>query len=264
MLPAALHCLLLSSDPAGSYAYFSRYVDGAEHPIISRISRADFDAGKWSVAAGAEPPASLESLLDANALAAGLEFFKLGGSEHSPDHSMLAYATDIKGSFAHRLPALFALSCFGSDPFICHPLPDIISSYRWSYLSIFYNPRRVQCFQDRLSSATSPPMSLSSPTPLHLLPSSLCLTSPLSFSPCALSVFSHFSLSSLQLPPFPSLTRSEYFTIVVKDLKTGRLLPDRLVNTSGSFEWSSPLRPPPLHVTPPPSFPLTRWKVASV
>jgi oligopeptidase B len=81
----------------GPYAYFTRYVDGAEHPIVSRISRADFDAGRWSAAAGAAPPASLESLLDANELAAGLEFFKLGGSEHSPDHSMIAYATDTKG-----------------------------------------------------------------------------------------------------------------------------------------------------------------------
>jgi hypothetical protein len=89
---------------AGPFAYFSRYVAGAEHPIISRITRDDFDAGRWSAVAGAAPPPSLESLLDANELAVGHEFFKLGGAEHSPDHTLLAYATDVKGSLSPLAP----------------------------------------------------------------------------------------------------------------------------------------------------------------
>lgn len=30
--------------------------------------------------------------------AEGQDFFKLGGVEHSPDHKLLAYSTDVKGS----------------------------------------------------------------------------------------------------------------------------------------------------------------------
>ena len=37
-------------------------------------------------------------LLDANALAEGKAYFHLGGSAHSPDHRLLAYAVDDKGS----------------------------------------------------------------------------------------------------------------------------------------------------------------------
>ena len=43
-------------------------------------------------------PASNIEVLDANKLAAGNEFFKLGAVEHSPDHSIIAYSTDVKGS----------------------------------------------------------------------------------------------------------------------------------------------------------------------
>ena len=78
----------------GPYAYYSRYQKGSEHPIVSRIDRAD--VGSWTPEGAA--PASYKEILDANALAAGKEFFKLGAVEHSPDHALLAYATDVKGS----------------------------------------------------------------------------------------------------------------------------------------------------------------------
>jgi len=61
---------------------------------VSRIDRGDVDS--WT-AEGAGP-ASYREILDANKLAEGKEFFKLGGVEHSPDHKLIAYATDVKGS----------------------------------------------------------------------------------------------------------------------------------------------------------------------
>src|SRR4029079_16394288 len=74
-----------SSVPAadGPFAYAVRYAEGAEHPTIVRTAR---DGGAESV------------LLDANLLAAGKSYFRLGGSDHSPDHRLLAYAFDDKGS----------------------------------------------------------------------------------------------------------------------------------------------------------------------
>ncbi len=69
--------------PDGDWAYGSRYVVAGEHPILFRLPR---DGGSETV------------LLDADKEAAGKEFFRLGGSSHSPDHRWLAWADDEKGS----------------------------------------------------------------------------------------------------------------------------------------------------------------------
>jgi oligopeptidase B len=69
--------------PDGPYAYGVRFETGAEHAKLVRTNR---DGGDEIV------------LLDANAMAAGLAFFRLGGSAHSRDHRLLAYSTDITGS----------------------------------------------------------------------------------------------------------------------------------------------------------------------
>jgi len=78
----------------GPYAYYSRYATGNEHPIIARIDRGDVDS--WSPEGTA--PSSYKEILDANKLAEGKEFFKLGGVEQSPDHKIIAYSVDVKGS----------------------------------------------------------------------------------------------------------------------------------------------------------------------
>jgi oligopeptidase B len=74
-----------SSVPAvdGPFAYAVRYTEGAEHPMLVRTPR---EGGTETV------------LLDANQLAEGKAYFRLGGSDHSPDHRLLAYAFDDKGS----------------------------------------------------------------------------------------------------------------------------------------------------------------------
>ena len=61
----------------GPYAYYSRYAVGNEHPIVARIDRTDINA--WTPDGAA--PASYKEILDANILAEGKEFFKLGGVE---------------------------------------------------------------------------------------------------------------------------------------------------------------------------------------
>ena len=67
----------------GPFAYGTRYMLGAEHPMLVRTDR---DGGNETV------------ILDANALAEGKAYFHLGGAAHSPDHTLLAYATDETGS----------------------------------------------------------------------------------------------------------------------------------------------------------------------
>ncbi len=69
--------------PDGPFAYFERYREGGQHPLICR-------QGRYG---GAE-----EVLLDGNALARDRSFFELGASRHSPDHKLLAWTSDEAGS----------------------------------------------------------------------------------------------------------------------------------------------------------------------
>ncbi len=69
--------------PHGPYAYFSRFVPGGQYAQLCRSPR---DGGEAAV------------LLDGNKEADGEAYWSLGGSAHSPDHRLLAYGVDNKGS----------------------------------------------------------------------------------------------------------------------------------------------------------------------
>ena len=68
----------------GDYFYYSRTVEGSQYPIWCR-KHGSLDAPE-------------EVLLDANALAEGLEYFALGGFDVSDDHNFLLYSVDNDGS----------------------------------------------------------------------------------------------------------------------------------------------------------------------
>ncbi len=72
----------------GPFAYFTSYVSGGQYPLVCRRK---VDGRKESV------------LLDGNAEAAAAKYWDLGGSEHSPDHRLLAYSVDDKGSELYTL-----------------------------------------------------------------------------------------------------------------------------------------------------------------
>ena len=74
--------------PDGPWTYYSRTVEGSQYVIHCRRPRAG----------GAE-----QVLLDENALAAGHDYFSLGGFEVSPDHRILAYSTDVNGGERYTL-----------------------------------------------------------------------------------------------------------------------------------------------------------------
>ena len=71
--------------PHGPFEYFPRFVKGGQYAQMCRIKRGG----------NVEEP---EILLDGNAEARGKNYWHLGGSTHSLDHKLLAYAIDDKGS----------------------------------------------------------------------------------------------------------------------------------------------------------------------
>jgi oligopeptidase B len=69
--------------PDGPFAYYTGYVAGGQYPRIYRRAR---NGGEETI------------LLDGNREAEGKPYWDLGGFQHSPDHKLLAYASDDKGS----------------------------------------------------------------------------------------------------------------------------------------------------------------------
>jgi oligopeptidase B len=69
--------------PDGPFAYFRKFRDGGQHELFARMPR---DGGETEI------------VLDGDALAADEDYFRFGGSRHSPDHNLVAWSADIKGS----------------------------------------------------------------------------------------------------------------------------------------------------------------------
>jgi oligopeptidase B len=99
--------------PDGEWAYFRSYVTGGQHPLFCREPR---DGGAKQV------------LLDGNKLADGLAYFDFGGVAHSPDHKLIAYSADDKGSEFYTLKLLDAAS--GEALPDC--VPDMAGQPTWS------------------------------------------------------------------------------------------------------------------------------------
>jgi oligopeptidase B len=69
--------------PDGTFSYYSHFITGGQHPLFCRVPR---DGGEEQV------------LVDGNALAKGHAYFRVANVAHSPDHELIAYAVDTKGS----------------------------------------------------------------------------------------------------------------------------------------------------------------------
>jgi oligopeptidase B len=70
--------------PHGGYWYVHRTVEGLQYPI--HVRRTETPDGREQV------------LLDENELAEGQDYFRLGVLQTSPDHTKLAYSTDVTGA----------------------------------------------------------------------------------------------------------------------------------------------------------------------
>ncbi|MEZ5829266.1 MAG: S9 family peptidase [Hyphomicrobiales bacterium] len=69
--------------PDGPFDYYTRYIVGGQHPLFCRRPRGGGDE---------------RVLVDGNALAEGHAYFRIANVAHSPDHRLVAYAVDTKGS----------------------------------------------------------------------------------------------------------------------------------------------------------------------
>jgi oligopeptidase B len=124
--------------PDGPYAYYVRYREGGQHPILCRQSR---DGGAEAV------------LLDGDAHAAGKAFFQLGASAHSPHHKLLAWSADEKGSEYDTLRIRDLAT--GRD--LTDEIPDVEGSVVWSedstafyYVRLDANHRPSRVYRHRL------------------------------------------------------------------------------------------------------------------
>src|SRR3954470_5408430 len=70
--------------PDGPWEYYARYEIGGQYPVYARRPRGREDGE--------------QVLIDADALGKGLAYYEVGGTDHSPDHALFAWAEDDQGS----------------------------------------------------------------------------------------------------------------------------------------------------------------------
>ena len=124
--------------PDGPYDYFASYVTGGQYPRLCRRPR------------GGGPEAVI---LDGNHEAEGKPYWDLGSSAHSPDHRILAYATDDKGSELYTIR--FRDLQTGAD--LPDVLPDTRGSFAWAndsrtllYVRLDANHRPLRVYRHTL------------------------------------------------------------------------------------------------------------------
>ncbi len=103
----------------GPYAYYTRYKEGAQHPVFCRSG-----------------PEGDQVLLDCNVESEGEAYFHIGDVNHAPTHKRMAWSADVKGSeyFTVRVRDLAS----GRD--LDDLVPDTAGGIAWDAagLSFFY------------------------------------------------------------------------------------------------------------------------------
>lgn len=130
-------------DADGAFAYFVCYRSGAQHPVVCRQARAGGDE---------------EILLDANVLAAGHSFFQLGATRHSPDHRLLAWASDETGSEFYTI----RVRDLEHAADLADIIPDAVGTVVWTadaagfiYVRLDSSHRPSRVFEHRLGTAVA-------------------------------------------------------------------------------------------------------------
>lgn len=109
--------------PDGPYAYYSRFREGGQHPLVCRQAR---DGGDERI------------LVDGDARAAGSKFYSVGRGRHAPDHRTHAWSFDDKGSEYYTI----ALIDIASGDDLPDRIPDTTGGVMWSAdSSAFYYVR---------------------------------------------------------------------------------------------------------------------------
>jgi oligopeptidase B len=119
--------------PDGAFAYYTRFVIGGQHPLFCRKAR---DGGEEQI------------LLDGNVLAKPHAYFRIAGVTHSPDHRLVAYAVDTKGSELYTVKIIEA----GTGVLVDSRIADSSGALEWAadsrnllyiWLDNEHRPRRV-------------------------------------------------------------------------------------------------------------------------
>jgi oligopeptidase B len=127
--------------PDGPWAYYVRYETGQQYPLLCRQPRG-----------GGEE----EVLLDGNKEAEGKSYWSLGAVSHSPDHRLLAYTVDDKGSELYTVR--FRDLARGVD--LDDAIPDTRGNIEWSadsgtlyYVRLDANHRPLYVYRHTLGTA---------------------------------------------------------------------------------------------------------------
>jgi oligopeptidase B len=129
--------------PDGPFDYYSNFIEGGQYPRFCRRPRG---GGQEQI------------VLDGNAEAEGKPYWDLGAKAHSPDHKLLAYAVDDKGSelFTIRIRDLAT----GQD--LPDEIPDTRGEIQWAndsqtlfYIRIDDDHRPLFVYRHRLGTPVS-------------------------------------------------------------------------------------------------------------
>ena len=137
-------------EPDGPFAYYLRYRKDGQHPLLCREPRRPSVPGSGS--------AGEQLLLDGDALAQGKPFFRLGATQHSPDHRLFAWLADEAGSELYTARVRVIES--GAD--IADIVPDTAGAVVWTqdasafyYVRLDQNHRPAGVFRHRLGTPVS-------------------------------------------------------------------------------------------------------------
>ncbi|MEM9472081.1 MAG: S9 family peptidase [Pseudomonadota bacterium] len=129
--------------PDGEYAYGVKYVTGGQQPLFVRTSQ---DGDGETI------------LVDGNKEAEGRDYFRFGGASHSPDHKLVAYGYDDKGSEFFTLVVRKA----GSSENLADVIADTSGSGVWSadckhifYIRLDENHRPSKLFRHEIGTPVS-------------------------------------------------------------------------------------------------------------
>jgi len=124
--------------PDGPYAYYVRYRQAGQHPVLCRQGRSGGDE---------------HVLLDGDALGHGKAYFQLGATRHAPDHHLLAWSSDEAGAEFYTIRIRDVAS--GVD--LADIVPDAAGRVVWTsdaeafyYVRLDRNHRPSRVFRHRL------------------------------------------------------------------------------------------------------------------
>ena len=133
--------------PDGPWEYYVSYLKGKQYPLSCRRPRKAPKGGHAE-----------HVLLDGNALAKGRAYFDLGSTSHSPDHKLMSYAVDDKGSeyYTVRIRDLATGKDLADE--ITDTRGDVVwardgQTFFWTWLDPHHRP--VKVFRHRLGTKQS-------------------------------------------------------------------------------------------------------------